>query len=367
MSQIYAKLSDYVRKNGTRSIVIYSAESKDRSSPGIGYHVLTEDFDEETRLVKDTHPNYRNINSLIKKKVGEAESAKLESVATGKKFKPRKVKSSSVSFYNYCCSVTSAAKIEPGTLRNRNTQLKKIKAYDTTTKIGDINGAWMVMFQKYVEKHQKGESGWFLTYQFLIGIFKQAKKQKLNTMDVFSDIDIPKAPQTDKRKYLNHDEFTAFEEFTFSGLPENKYTCGLWQLYGSYSGLRFSDWKLHDIERYLEQGHIELEQTKTRRQVIIPLYPKLRFIMEKLVEHGRHKYTNIYHNKVIKAFGNGKPINRNISSHFGRHTFGVYLADHDVPPQVAQKLLGHKKIQMTMIYYEVTPRKVAETVARLLG
>lgn len=369
MSQVYAKLSDYVRKkDGKRAIVIYSAMSKDRALPGIGYHVRTEDFDPDAGLVLDSEPNYKNINIIIRQKIGEVEAARLNSISIGKKFHPGKAIKGGKSFLEYAKEIVTQSKVVPGTMRNLNTQLDKLQGYDRSTKVVDITADWVAKYMLHVKKTQKGPSGLFNTYQFLSKIYKRARKAKLITEDVFSEIEIPKPPVSKKIKFLYPDQLVILDEYCSSEIGPTLYRSCLWQLYACYSGLRWSDWRLETLKEYLDAGKIELTMTKTRGPVLVPIYPKLENIMKKLIQLGEKPYSTVAQNKYIKLLGpGGKPINKEMSTHFGRHTFGVYLADNDVPPQIAQKLLGHKNIRETMIYYEVTPRKVFETVKKLLG
>ena len=51
--------------------------------------------------------------------------------------------------------------------------------------------------------------------------------------------------------------------------------------------------------------------------------------------------------------------------HAFRHTFGSELAEADVSIKVIQDLMGHKRIETTLIYLTMTEKKKRESVAKL--
>lgn len=59
-------------------------------------------------------------------------------------------------------------------------------------------------------------------------------------------------------------------------------------------------------------------------------------------------------------------IKNQISCHVGRHTFAVQSLDAGISIEVVQRLLGHKSISSTMIYAQISHRKLSESIL-LLG
>jgi site-specific recombinase XerD len=105
---------------------------------------------------------------------------------------------------------------------------------------------------------------------------------------------------------------------------------------------------------------------KTNTQIKIPL--SLMFngkpmeIIERYIDSDR-KYlfdelTNQYVNRCLKEIAALAKIEKNITFHTARHTQATYLLSKDVNITTVQKLLGHKKLQTTMIYSKVLDKAV---------
>jgi integrase/recombinase XerD len=50
------------------------------------------------------------------------------------------------------------------------------------------------------------------------------------------------------------------------------------------------------------------------------------------------------------------------SSHSGRRFFATHLSENSVNPKIIQKLLGHRQLQTTMLYCEVSPTSMRKAV-----
>lgn len=53
------------------------------------------------------------------------------------------------------------------------------------------------------------------------------------------------------------------------------------------------------------------------------------------------------------------------SSHSGRRKFASVLSDNSINPKIIQKLLGHRQIQTTFLYVEVSPKSMRTAVELL--
>lgn len=66
----------------------------------------------------------------------------------------------------------------------------------------------------------------------------------------------------------------------------------------------------------------------------------------------REKYIQL---AVLGTLAN---IKQPLTAHVGRHTFGGILAQLDTPIKVAQKLLGHKEMKSTEIYFHMRDKSL---------
>lgn len=151
-------------------------------------------------------------------------------------------------------------------------------------------------------------------------------------------------------------------------------------LFACYTGLRYSDvWKLNPVHLVDRGGYkvISLVQTKTGKRIEIALNSLALAILKKY----EGQYVNClpvivnqklnYHLKEVGelagidgmveklVFEKGKastvlvPKYELITMHTARHTFATQSLMKGMPVEVLQKILGHNKIQNTMVYAKV--------------
>lgn len=140
-------------------------------------------------------------------------------------------------------------------------------------------------------------------------------------------------------------------------------------LFAIYTGLRYSDQKALTSSNIItstdEDGHedtmLKLSTSKTQYHINIPLNLLFGGRAVALIEKYRiTKLANLQSastvNKKVKVLM--KKLNvkewESISWHIARHTTATWLNKLSVPVTTVQRILGHKKINTTMLYTETT-------------
>mgnify|MGYP001515478440 FL=1 len=67
-------------------------------------------------------------------------------------------------------------------------------------------------------------------------------------------------------------------------------------------------------------------------------------------------------NKQLKRIAEKVGIEKNISTHVGRHSYATALLTSDIPLPVIKEMLGHSDIKVTQIYAKVVDSKKNEVV-----
>ncbi|NQV17428.1 MAG: site-specific integrase [Armatimonadetes bacterium] len=127
-------------------------------------------------------------------------------------------------------------------------------------------------------------------------------------------------------------------------------------LFSCFTGLRFSDiinLKFSDIDN----GKIKVMQKKTLNEVEIPLYSIAEKIL--IMQRNKSKDDQVFHipsggktSQELKQWLAKADINKHITFHCSRHTFGCLLVENDVSLFVVKKLMGHRKIETTLHYVD---------------
>ena len=67
-------------------------------------------------------------------------------------------------------------------------------------------------------------------------------------------------------------------------------------------------------------------------------------------------------NKQLKRIAEKVGIEKNLSTHVGRHSFATMLVTGDVNLTIIKELLGHSDVKVTQVYAQVTPQKKEEAI-----
>jgi integrase len=131
-------------------------------------------------------------------------------------------------------------------------------------------------------------------------------------------------------------------------------------LFSCHCGLRLSDLKMMAFIKVQGQ-RMEFTPRKTSRfgdkEMILPITKKaLNYLRESEEEndiHGFYLYTDQYTNRQLQRIGKSLGIETKLHHHIGRETFATNFSRRGGKVEVLQKLLGHKKLSMTMKYVHV--------------
>jgi site-specific recombinase XerD len=180
--------------------------------------------------------------------------------------------------------------------------------------------------------------------------------------------DFPCRYKNPDRPYLTESEINRLNSYVF---PTDKLTrvrdLFLFQV---YTGLSYSDMTAltsANIEVGIDgKQWVIINRVKTGTRSAIPLLP---IALELLIKYN-YKLpvcSNQKLNKYLKELAEICNINKNLTSHIGRHTFATTVClGHGVPIETVSKMLGHIDIKTTQIYAKITDRKVAQDMQFLM-
>jgi site-specific recombinase XerD len=171
------------------------------------------------------------------------------------------------------------------------------------------------------------------------------------------------------RMYLTEEEVCRIRE---AKLP-NTNTCISRDLFllMCNTGLAFSDLCALDpntIESSLSGKVIRGERIKTKTSFMVPLTQEAQTIIEKYSGHRIAKqkntmlpvFSNQTFNKHLKVIGKAARINKELTSHVGRHSFATTALTAGVPLVTIQRTLGHSDLRMTLHYSRLIDKKLEE-------
>ena len=141
-------------------------------------------------------------------------------------------------------------------------------------------------------------------------------------------------------------------------------------LFSCYTGLRFSDVQgLKNEHVFIEDNkyYIKTKMNKTQDYIKLPISllfeGKAVDIVDKYKSNSLKDYifpriSNQKANVKLKIVALAGKVNKNISFHIARHTFGTNLASATADQFLIKELMGHSKIQTSMIYIHTSQEQI---------
>lgn len=187
------------------------------------------------------------------------------------------------------------------------------------------------------------------TFKYLARIIKQARKEKYIHENPFDDFDKPKYVQSD-RIYLVQDEINKMVHLLDQPMNASLYNTLCHFLLGCFTGLRHSDWgSYHGIA---EDGLVKHTAKKNQKHVVVPVGKTLNRVL-KLIESQNKPFSNQKCNMYLKSLASMAGIQKEITTHSARHTFGCLCASLGLPESTTAKLMGINA-QTVKVYYHLT-------------
>ena len=141
-------------------------------------------------------------------------------------------------------------------------------------------------------------------------------------------------------------------------------------LFGCYTGLRFEDimeLTAADITREGDKVMLHTRENKTKKLKTLPLHllfdGKPIAIIDKYKTGNRDTLfpptTDQSVNRILKSIAMGAGINKEITFHVSRHTFGTFMANQTKDPFLLKELMNHSDINTTMRYIHESESGIA--------
>lgn len=350
----------------------------------IGHAIETEYWDEGSAMVKSTHKNHRKLNLLLDQKKVAAETQLMEMEARQLEFtieqvtKRIKRNKKAVSFTEFATSYLDAV-IEEGRInvgQADKSRLKNITAFNGERPLyfHEINAAFLNNFitsQRAKKRSEKTINNHLLMIRT---IFNRAIREEIINRDIYPyGKDKIQVRQVDSHKVgLDQLELNALQNLILEEGTELWHARNAFLLSFNFAGVRVGD-LLRLTWSEIQNGRLHYQMGKTNASVTIPLPEKAKeilafytqdkneandYVLPYLKTADRDNLEDIVRkvnsaiskiNKKLKKLAKLAKINKNLSTHISRHTFGN-LAGDKIPIPMLQKLYRHKSMNTTAVY-----------------
>jgi integrase len=388
MATITAILRKKPNKKGLYPICVRI--TKDRKSTFLytGQYLEEKHWDSTKQRVKKSHPNSVRLNNLISAKVAEANATLLDTtVKDGDGFTVRDIKTqlktsmTGYSFFdfaeNYFKQLKTAQKLSR--IDSERPLLNRIKDYvgDKDLSFDQITVPFLRDLISYLRSlGTLGERSIANILMFVRTLFNRAiqeKKAKAEHYPFGSDKDKIRITRPQSIKIgLTQEEITKIETLDLSRAPAQDHARHVWLFSFYLAGMRVSDvLKMKWIN--IQNGRIYYKMTKNQKPLSLKISDKLQAILDLYNDEALDPSQTIFpdlrqvnfndaeallkaiknatwkFNKSLKVIAKKAGINKTLTMHIARHSFGNIAGDK-IHPLMLQKLYRHSDLKTTINY-----------------
>jgi site-specific recombinase XerD len=293
------------------------------------------------------HPNAKVVNAAISKQISELEEEITIKQLEGSRVTAKSIKKKAIADKTFAAFAKE--------VRADNKEINRITLFGgESLQLSEITVSFLRKYDQHEKKRGMSQNTRNTTFKYLRRIINQAKAEGLIKSNPFEEYDIPRYVQSD-RIYLVEDERNKMLSLLDKKLSPGMRSTLTFFLFGCYSGLRHSDWCRFSPD-WVQDGFLKLRAKKNKASVVLPVGPTLARIITQL--EGK-PHSNQKCNVHLKALGVMAGIEKEITTHTGRHSFGYLCASNRLPKSVTAELLG-VTAKTVEVYYHLSGANIIE-------
>lgn len=261
------------------------------------------------------------------------------------------------------------------THKNYSYQVNKLKDFRKEFTLSDVDLSFIRNYDIFLKNELKNqESTRSKSIKFLRMIINEAIKYELLSKNPFNNFKIKEIKGKDD--YLSFNELETLENlYKKRSLTANRQNVLRYFLFACYTGiahgdlskLKFSDLKKVKVDEK-EYFIIDNERIKTGTKYRVPLIPKAVDLLGKKFQPYQklfNVYANQPTNRLLKDIAKDCKIDRNISFHISRHTFGTHGTTFGIPEKLLMEMMGHKDLKVSRMYSKIQDETLINIMRKL--
>lgn len=321
--------------------------------------LLKSDWDAKEQKVKQSHSKAGTINNVLKLKMADLQASMATQSLNGsmslEKIAGRKINKTLFRDFAGACLHKWDATKSYNSIRCYSSMLIQALRFDKDITVEDITPDWLARYEAWC-RSECGDGGTLKRIAFISVILKEAIRKGLIERDPFMIYQKP-SKKNPPKIWLTLKELQSIEKVSRENGSKVVRTTAHWFLLACHTGLRYSDIQKFDSKKMIQEGRLILYTQKTDEIVSIKLTTKIRQLI-KSAEKSGPVYSNQKSNQYLKAIAHFAKVDKLLTFHTARHTFGVQCANLGISQEVAAKLLGHSDLKTTGIYYKLINTRI---------
>ena len=350
---------DYIRHDGTSAIYVQVFLNNKKKIFPMNLSVPLKMFDKSKQRVSSKFEHHKDYNLIIEKFLADINTIEINYRLSNVVLDIEKLTTEILNPSSWICFVKfwgeelerQKETLKKGTYRQQKSALEKLKEYKETLYFYEINKQEVENITRFLKvKKKNGEN--------TIGTFFKNFKKYLNIATErgikvpLQSGEIKRTNFKSHRTFLMPDEINTLFEYWNSKFINDLHKSVLSRfLFSCFTGLRISDIQELNTENIIGDYLVFVSQKTGKLQRIQLNKSAQQFIGNKVLFEGKHSDEHI--NRTLKDICKVAGIKKHVSYHVARHTFATNFLISGGNVTVLQKLLGHSKIEDTMIYVHI--------------
>lgn len=319
------------------------------------YKLLPTQWDDEKKLILG-YPNAKLINAALREQISQIEKDITTRQLTGEKVSAKSLKRAVTdrSFESFALDLRDT--------RGDRKEINRLLEFWPNLQLSEIDPQFLRKYEQHERSRGMKQNTINTTFKYLRRTLNQAKREGLIKVNPCDNVLMPEYVQTD-RVYLVNDELKELSKLLDKHLGDGLHQTLCYFLLGCYSGLRYSDWAKVNAGNMVENGFLKLRAKKNSQLVVLPIGPTLQGIIDRVVKLPP-PFTQEGCNKHLKILGPIAGLNKTLTTHAGRHSFGYMCASNRLPKAVTAELMGIS-LKVVSVYYHLAGVDIIEQAAVL--
>ena len=335
-------------------------------------------WNSKLNIIKNNHPEHIELNRFINKQIRSLEDYEFKQVEKKGLFSLKEINgfsheriSNNDSFLAFFKeNMQNNPAIQNVTRKQHNAIYNKLMDFNSALTFDDVDYDMVKMFDNFLRTKDLHINTIANHHKILKTYINLAIKKKLYNLENYPYKQFKAKKIQTKRTFLSIDEVKKIEDLKFTENTIHIEKVRDMFVFSCYTGLRFSDvqnLKNRDILKNNGEYIIEFKQNKTQGYVKLPISllfnGKAVNIVKKYKENYADKFlfpriSNQKANVKLKVVALVTDIDKSLSFHVSRHTFGTNLATATSDQFLIRELMGHSDIRTSMIYIHTSQEQI---------
>lgn len=238
------------------------------------------------------------------------------------------------------------------TLEYNNSFIKRLEEFGKIKTFQDLSYTNIEDFDLHLKKTIKSQPTLYKRHSLFKGYIEKARRRgliKINPYDEF----IFKKGKSDDPVYLVEAEVKQIMDYEPKGAAkESLQRVKDLFLFQCFTGLSYTDLESFGRDKIVivnNEEQIHGTRNKTGVPYVIFVLPQAKEILDKY-DYKLPVITNQKYNEYLGTLIERVGIDKNVTTHTGRHTFGTYLINKGVSIEAIPKIMGHTNMKQSLLY-----------------